>query len=263
MKNLTGFFVILIAGLLLQACSKKEEHKIQAENAQNLTFENVKFQKTYKRCNPDSGACTFIRLTYDKVKDGNGKDMINNIIWDSLLHSVNNNEIASTNLDTLASKFFAQYENLKKEFPETSEQYIELIGRKESESNKILTYSVTSFAFFGGAHPNTFLQYLNIYKDSPHCATLNDVFKPGFENTLNKIIEAKFRWKKKLDTSRPLTDGGLFEDKISYNTNFALLGDKLRFYYNPYEIAPYAEGGIVIEIPLSELKDILNPDFLK
>lgn len=263
MKNLTLLVLVIFAGLLLQACSKKEEPKIVGEKSQNLTFEDVKYQKTYKRCNPDTGACTYIRITYSKVKDGQGKDQINRIIWDSLLKSVNYGELEFNNLDSLATHFFADYENLKKEFPETAEQFIELIGKKDFENNKILTYSVTSFTFFGGAHPNSFLSYLNIYKDSPHCATLNDIFKPGFENALNKIIEAKFRWQKKLDASKPLTNGGLFEDKIAYNTNFAFLGDKIRFYYNPYEIAPYAMGGITIEIPLSELKDILNPDFAK
>jgi len=53
-------------------------------------------------------------------------------------------------------------------------------------------------------------------------------------------------------------DGGLFENKIAYNDNFAVTKEGLKFYYNNYEIAPYASGPTEILITYSELNDLIS-----
>jgi len=263
MKNAFIITLLIIMGIFLQSCSKKEVLQVSRENPKMLSFENIVYQKSYKDCNPDSSACTYVRITYDKVKEGVNKDVINNIILDSLYKSLSVWETTYKNFDSITQNFFSQYETLKRDFPETGEQFLEAIGKKDFEDNNVLTYSLTSFTFTGGAHPNTFLLYLNILKNSPHCLSINEIFKSGFENKLNNIIETKFRKQHNLSLSQPLTDAGLFENKISFNSNFAMLGDNIRFYYNPYEIGPYAMGGITIDIPITDLKEILNPDYAK
>ncbi|HLH18807.1 MAG TPA: RsiV family protein [Bryobacteraceae bacterium] len=43
--------------------------------------------------------------------------------------------------------------------------------------------------------------------------------------------------------------------------NFALTDESLIFYYNTYEIASHADGPTEVEIPLSEIRDLLRPEY--
>jgi len=50
---------------------------------------------------------------------------------------------------------------------------------------------------------------------------------------------------------------------VPYNSNFYFDNAGITFSYDPYEIASFAEGQILVFIPYSELKDMLKPSFIK
>jgi hypothetical protein len=60
-----------------------------------------------------------------------------------------------------------------------------------------------------------------------------------------------------LPTSQSLADAGFFSDTIKPADNFYITRDGIGFYYNQYDIAPYASGAFDIFIPFSELNDVL------
>jgi hypothetical protein len=64
-----------------------------------------------------------------------------------------------------------------------------------------------------------------------------------------------------LSESDPLNGekGGLFENQIRHNGNFAVTGSGIGFLYNQYDIAPYAAGQITVDLSFDELKGILKP----
>ncbi len=39
-------------------------------------------------------------------------------------------------------------------------------------------------------------------------------------------------------------------NKFILSANYAFLGDSIKLYYNPYEIAPYAAGDFEVTVPL-------------
>jgi len=91
---------------------------------------------------------------------------------------------------------------------------------------------------------------------------INDVFKPGFEATLDAALEKSLRKKFGLAAKAPLTEL-LFEESFSYTDNFCLTGKGILFNYPPYEIAAYAVGEIKLFVPFSDVKSVLQPAFVK
>lgn len=93
---------------------------------------------------------------------------------------------------------------------------------------------------------------------------LDDLFKPNYKATLDKIGERKFKEARKIKLSENLNAKGylLEKDEFHLNTNFSIskLGLILRF--NEYEIGPYVFGAPEVFIPYSDLRYLIKPDGL-
>ncbi|MGY3053408.1 hypothetical protein ACVWYG_001608 [Pedobacter sp. UYEF25] len=113
--------------------------------------------------------------------------------------------------------------------------------------------------YTGGAHGNygTLMTCFDV-KNKKQLA-LSDVIKID-SNTLQKITEKNFR---KLYNIKPNGDlkAVLFDNFIKPNTNFYFNQFGLAFMFNPYEVASYAQGQLVVFIPFTELTQYLNPEF--
>lgn len=88
---------------------------------------------------------------------------------------------------------------------------------------------------------------------------LNDVVKID-SNALQTLLEKNLR---KLYNIKPQEkiSSVLFDDFLKANHNFYFNSNGLAFLYNPYEVASYAQGQIVVLIPFAELRPYLVPDF--
>ena len=92
---------------------------------------------------------------------------------------------------------------------------------------------------------------------------LKNIFKPNFEEELRKLGEDQFRLVRDLSQDEDLGEAGFWFDdnKFSLNDNFALTEDGIRFFYNSYEIAPYALGTTDITISYDSIKNLLISNF--
>jgi hypothetical protein len=125
----------------------------------------------------------------------------------------------------------------------------------------IVTVSIHSYVFTGGAHGMTVTSYLVFDTLTGKQFTLDDLFVPGFEVRLDHLIGQRYRQIHGLKPYEPLNGdkGGLFEDRIAHNDNFAVTGSGVRFLFNQYDIAPYSAGQIEIGLPFDDLRSILQP----
>ncbi|MEH3115651.1 DUF3298 and DUF4163 domain-containing protein [Pedobacter terrae] len=123
-------------------------------------------------------------------------------------------------------------------------------------------YVVVDFltdAYTGGAHGN--------YNSSMFCLDvlnkkqleLNDIVKID-SNTLASILERNLRKEYNIKAKDALNTF-LFDDFIKPNNNFYFNANGIAFMYNPYEVASYAQGQIVVFIPYSDVKNYLVPAF--
>ncbi|QNK64736.1 DUF3298 domain-containing protein [Pedobacter sp. PAMC26386] len=123
----------------------------------------------------------------------------------------------------------------------------------------IIKYFINSYS--GGAHNN--------YATSMHCfdvknqkrLLLSDVIAID-SISLQKLVEKNFRIQYKVKSEEALTTQ-LFEDHLAANDNFFFNAAGISFLYNPYEVASYAQGQIVVQISYKDLKKYLNPVFAK
>ena len=264
MKYLLLPVLIIAVSFLFFSCkpdSEKSGSSLSVPESE-LKFEEKTLLKTYRNCEPQDENCTYIQIKYSLLNQGQHKDMINSAITDYIIAAGDPGEKSKERLtiEQITDKFINEYDTFLKDNKDYNLGWMtEIQGNPEFSNTKIICYSISNVYFLGGAHPNSSLTYLNFERENGRLVFIPDLFSPGFEEKLNKAVDAEFRKSKNLNPGDDLTDKvGLFNNKITYNNNFAVLREGIRFYYNPYEIAPYAAGPFEVTVPYETIQDIIS-----
>lgn len=125
----------------------------------------------------------------------------------------------------------------------------------------IWNYTLTNYRYTGGAHPNTEITCLNIDSQTGKILEKNDVFNPKDTSRVCKLImdELIKETNRRLDTDTITSLDGLQAQGILLDTylyipvNFLLEKDGVVFYYNRYEIAPYAAGDFRLKVNYDDI----------
>ena len=275
MKNIFNIIVILLTLFLSYTCgvknkpgSKIKEITKTHENDSNevdIVFESKELHKIYYNESYKTDDSTFISLNYVFMTKGPNKDKINSFIEKELIQSSYYNEEDSFyNLQDILNSFIRDFKSFGMENPDFPQNWFYEISAKDIYyTPKILCLEISSGGYTGGAHGNYSVSYYNIELNTGELLKLDNLLIKGFEKKLNELIDKKFREAKGLKPGDDLEkDGGLFENKIKYNDNFAVTKEGLKFYYNNYEIAPYAAGPTELLITYTELKDLIPENSL-
>jgi hypothetical protein len=118
--------------------------------------------------------------------------------------------------------------------------------------------AVSAWAYTGGAHGNGSYTIEHFWKNSGKKMVPTDFFTNI--SALDSICEIYFRKLQGLTPEDDLGEVGFWfeNNQFSTNNNFYFSGDKVTFYYNSYEIAPYAAGPTELEIPMDKIKHLLK-----
>lgn len=127
----------------------------------------------------------------------------------------------------------------------------------------VMNIATTYYAYMGGAHGLYSTRFIPVDIRTGQEIKLDDVLLPSGKAKLNKLLARQIRWQAKLKPNEPLTEAGLFENKIEANDNFFVTATGIGFNYTPYEIAPYAAGELQYFISFKDLENDLQPVFLK
>ncbi len=125
-----------------------------------------------------------------------------------------------------------------------------------------LEYATNEYT--GGAHGNYGSNYQVFNSQTGQKLKLNDLLRPGYEQALTQKAEQTLRRNYGIGSQESLSEFGfsLPQGKFALNENFYVNRSGLGFYYNTYEIAPYAVGPQDIFIPFSEIKHLIKTDGL-
>jgi len=165
-------------------------------------------------------------------------------------------------LDGMKQVYFENYlstneaiykESMASSFNWQSQKFMHI----QMNGSHILSFYIDHYAFTGGAHGLQTRQFTVVNLWSGKEVGLKDIFKENSEVQLSAIIGDKIHLKINLPTTQSLRDAGFFTDTIEPSDNFYITREGIGFYYNQYDIAPYASGSFDIFIPFSELKDLL------
>ncbi len=179
------------------------------------------------------------------------------------------NQINSLNYQELYNKekttFMASFQQMAKEFGDDSPAFNASDFRYATplfNAANLLTLSMNAYEYSPGAAHGNFGATLCSYDlEKKARIALEDLFEPGFEVLLNKLIEARVRTQLQIPEGEPL-ENHLLVDAVTFTNNFGLTGKGILFVYNPYEIAAYAYGEVPVFVSFEEMKAYAKPQFL-
>lgn len=195
------------------------------------------------------------------------KDSINSIISNLLLQDVTG-QVVYDGVDKRMVEFLEEYQSHKKEMKEfglpSSYWVFEMTIDILLNTSHFMTLRVHQLEFTGGAHANSWTNYLNLDLNIGRLITLDQLFVQGYENTLLEIGETVFKSANnvKQDTSLSDTNYEFEAGGFMLPSNFSIGQDGLHFYYNPYDLGPFALGEVSFKIPYQALLSIIDTSML-
>jgi hypothetical protein len=163
-----------------------------------------------------------------------------------------------TSLESVLEDFDAEFITFKKQFPEASHPAWELHIETEKvyQSEEIITLSINTYEFKGGAHGNDKIKFLNLNANTGEVYKLSDIVNnsDGFKAL------AKDHFLKSIDANK---ENNQIEDYFFGKTfqlpeNIGFSEDGLVFLYNVYEVASYDQGYTEFIIPFDEVESYLK-----
>ena len=131
---------------------------------------------------------------------------------------------------------------------------LEYVGR----CGAVPVFESRAYEDTGGAHGNTAVAFL-VFDAQGELIPPASWFIAGSEAALSQRIEAGFRRQKNLAPDARLSANGFFEDHIPRSATLRPTPKGMEFFYNSYEIAPYAAGQPTLTLPWTDLMDLLTP----
>ena len=249
-----------VASLLFASCGKKETQ--QEEKHQPITFELKNYKLYSDNCAGDTAKCASYEVSYPEFAgiDSAVSKAIRYKI-DSVL-SIGFSEGMVQSFEQSGKIFIDQYQEFAGEAAEAAGAawYYSANVNVENSADSLIALSIYTEDYSGGAHPNSSTIFLNIQAQTGARVQLDNILKPGYKDALTKIGERIFREQRDLaDTASFKRNAFDFpDDKFQLNKNYGFTKEGILFYYNSYEVAPYAAGPTEVLIPYTEIKDWLK-----
>ena len=170
---------------------------------------------------------------------------------------------AQTDLTKAAVLLAADYETVRKDMGSLGGCWeVKTVADTVHAGPGALTVKYETFAYTGGAHPNSSLSFYNFDRKTGQALTLADMVSDT--TALLQVVEKAFRKQQDLSPQNNLEEQGYFlrDGRFFLPGNVGMSSKGMVFYYNPYEIAAYAIGPIQVTIPYEQLNGILRVHWL-
>jgi hypothetical protein len=127
-------------------------------------------------------------------------------------------------------------------------------------SENVVSLLYTNYINSGGAHPNTYFQSFIFDLDAGTQVTFADLFpdEDAALAVIAPIAQAALTDKFGDSADAEWIEDGAGPELINYR-NFVLTEDSVIFYFEPYQVAAYVFGSSEVEIPLTDLADVMAP----
>ena len=146
-----------------------------------------------------------------------------------------------------------------REDPVVKTYYDHLTGRAEYGFEDIINYRLEEEVFTGGAHPCTLTTILRFNAATGDFISLENVFPLEKQEALQAMLLSKLMADNGVTTVEALHEKGFLDlMDLFVSSNFALREDSIEFYYNVYDIAPYAYGPTTICLSYEQTDSLMN-----
>lgn len=179
----------------------------------------------------------------------------------SVLLSMGDPEPQPKTFQKAGEEFVKDYLDFTKEMPESNLGWY-YYGNVNVNvlTDTLLSLSVEEEYFTGGAHGSMGTYFININPKTGSKITLSSVLKDGYIDSLTEIGEQAFKSERELSdtTSYQYNSFEFPNNQFQLNSNYGFMPEGIVFYFNSYEIAPYAVGPTEVLIPYDKIKDWLK-----
>jgi len=203
-----------------------------------------------------------IEVIYPKLNDvSDVSSKINKSIETSLAEQIAFFEEDTSNLtlDGAISQFENRFVDFKNEF-EANAQPWEVIINSEIvfQSMYVITISIDSYTFTGGAHGNSVITLLNFDPETGNLYSQDDVFKKS--NEFTELVKQHFKTESEAKKTNN-QDVYFFGEDFRLPENIGFNEEGVIFLYNTYELSSYAGGITEFTIPYTEIYKFLNINY--
>jgi hypothetical protein len=247
---------VLIFSFLFYSCGK------ETEQTTPVSFEMKTFRAESKGgCKADTLQCAYFEVTYPEFSglDTTVVHIIKKKIDAAV--SLGNPESQGQSMQQIGEIFIQDYDDFKSEIPEafggwhyTAKVAVQVL------TDTLLSLSVNDEYYTGGAHGGSGVYFININPKTGGDFTLDHFLKPDYNDALTTLGNRIFRQTRELADTASLSESYFEfpENKFELNKNYGFKKEGIVFFYNSYEIAPYAAGPTEVLIPYKDLGDLIK-----
>lgn len=273
MKNLIQIFLIslfFLASCLFISCEGNNK------SSRNLQFEEVNInKKEHLLADESKPACNLsISLTFvSSANTTEAKDSLNAYLLSTALGNKYRHSVPQEAVNSYAQKYIEEYRNdlepmLKKDIESNIDNAqltawysyeLKIEGRVETYTKNLFTYRTLQDEYSGGPHGMYTTEFINIDLSDLHQIQPDELFVEDYQETLTELLWYQLALDNQVESRDELEEMGYATTgELAPIENFYLNKDGITFYYNVYEIAPYAMGAIQITLSYDLLEYILN-----
>lgn len=263
--------LFLLTGLTMFSCGGKKQDKVN-----ELSIDSVVIKETAHLFNDTSKPNCKLEIHYTYLKAAQSKallDSINNALTNLCLGK----EYVGLDIHKALNEYKLAY--IKGYKNDVEKFYLEEVNKspkedltfewcnyaKDIKANilfneySLLVYQIDTYEYTGGAHGMYASNFLNFDLKTGRQLHLADLFKADYKKELTRMLIAQLEKNNKVTSESELEDIGYFiTEPLSPTENFYIDKEGLTFYYNVYEIAPYAMGTTVIKLPFGAIDGLLK-----
>ena len=252
---LRKFFRLLLLVLIFSGCKRDKEEKQPIP----LRFEKESLvKKAGENCDTADYDCSIITLDVVRAKGASQiSQRINRNLDTHVIQLISSEEEAAiSSLEELSEKFLSDYRDAAENFSEEPPWEAYVNENIYLRTDTIVSVGISMEIFSGGAHGYKNLTFLNFDPRTGEKLAYNDIFEPEF----SAFVEERFRREQNIPEADNINSTGFwFEDNnFHLPENIGFSEDKVILVYNAYEIAAYAAGEILMEIPIEEVRPFLK-----
>jgi hypothetical protein len=256
-----GHLVICFIVLAVSSCMWGKPDKKNPDIVKDtLAYKYTVFKERAADCGnkADSDCAVVIKFKYPEFKN---QKTLNDTISKQLTTMFQVTDKQPKNMLELSKNLMADYDTLKKETNSGMFYSMEGYAKIVRQDSSLTTLEIGGYSFTGGAHPSSYTGFINWNTKANKEISLIDLVTQANLPKLVAIAEVIFRKNEKLSDTSSLADSYFFKDnKFALNDNFSITPTGLKFFYNQYEIKPYAAGTTELIIPYSKIKLLLQPN---
>lgn len=263
-----NLLLLIIPALFLASCHHGKGPKLRSEKGLKVRFEIKNFQEKKGDCDKKDGDCAQVDMVYPTVVEGvpTVQQSINDSIYAYLIRSlvfegfdVPNND---KSLKEAASVFLNDWKTANDSEPgndANSGWEVSVTGEVGLHTPKVVSITLGSYSYAGGAHPNSYVSMLNFDLKTGKTLAWDDLVSD--RKALEKLAEKEFKTARELPKNANLEAEGFFwGEKFELPANFELQEEGIYFWYNPFEVAAYAMGPTDFTISYKDLGKLVKKD---